>query len=237
MDTDSVWGFATLLNQIKSGLPYKLYKYRSCSKRNISCLKNNKLWFSAREQLNDPYEGRFAFNDDEIIKSLFGNTVLPENIKKEILTLIKDRVLAYRDQYRICCFSADPTQTLMWSQYAEDHKGFCMEFQVLKDPHLFAPLIPIIYEQEMVKTDSNNVFSHLFQRKSNDWKHEKEIRIIGQQKYQRYIPESLSAIIFGDKTSDADIYSIREILGNRVKYKKLKLGTDSFNNQIIDLSL
>jgi hypothetical protein len=33
-----------------------LYKYRSCALHHLDCLRNDKLWFSNRSQLNDPFD-------------------------------------------------------------------------------------------------------------------------------------------------------------------------------------
>jgi hypothetical protein len=41
---------------------------------------------------------------------------------------MQGRLSSLKDSLRICCFSEQPDSILMWSHYAQDHKGFCVEY-------------------------------------------------------------------------------------------------------------
>src|ERR1017187_7276787 len=51
-----------------------------------------------------------------------------DDLSKDIQRMVSKR--------RICCLTRDPTSTLMWSHYAENHHGVCLEFGVDNDPSL-----------------------------------------------------------------------------------------------------
>ena len=135
----------------------KLYKYRSTSKYSLEGLINNELYFSKYTDFNDPFEFSTPFPDlvktykkarkkfreyydnNEISKEVFlkltslVKTPPKEALKERVETLnkIKSNTL----NMGILCLSQLDENILMWSHYAEDHKGFCIEFNEL-DTHL-----------------------------------------------------------------------------------------------------
>jgi len=145
---------------------------------------------------------------------------------EEIFSFIKERlqntvnqsiIKARKDIFSkvgVCCFSKNMDNLLMWSYYADSHKGICLEF----DPNLepFSKYFEVIYKSEIPEIDSDLLFkkNHEFQSfkkllsyKSEDWKHEEELRLLHQEKnrifkYPRY---GLKAIYFGIKTDSTDI--------------------------------
>ena len=82
----------------------KLYKFRSID-RALDVLKEG-FWFSSFEKLNDPMEGLFYY-----YKS---NQIMEELIKK-------------KRKRGICSFSESLDNPLMWSFYADEGKGICLE--------------------------------------------------------------------------------------------------------------
>lgn len=131
----------------------KLYKYRSTSKYSLEGLINNELYFSSHEDFNDPFEFgnpapniqiynknarkkfRELYDKKEItrkeflyLKSLVDKPSNQELIeRKETLEKIKENTLAIG----VHCLSEIDNNILMWSHYAEDHKGFCIGFNNL----------------------------------------------------------------------------------------------------------
>ena len=54
-------------------------------------------------------------------------------------------------EYRISCFTTNPTNLKMWSLYANYNKGICIEYTVPEDPHLL--VLSVIYAR--VRGDIN----------------------------------------------------------------------------------
>ncbi len=164
-----------------------LYKYfslpsnkKSRNKR-LNQISKNQFWLSNKELLNDPFEFELA--------DIGGSDEKTLNYYKEIF---ETRLLL--------CMTDTPDNPLMWSHYANSHKGFCIEFKCMH-----AITYPVIYidrkidfkdiAEEFVKT-KNNLFlknysedksiakinalrtSILFCLKSKIWDYEKEYRLI-----------------------------------------------------------
>ena len=125
-----------------------------------------------------------------------------QNAKKRL-----EELLAHINKtYGIFCLSESCDNFLMWSQYADSHKGVAVGFDAdhsfFKSVHDF---YPVEYSDQRISLSSNNGFlrlaghghstSHykdlpvrLFLRKSKAWAHEREWRII------RRLDESNSSI-------------------------------------------
>lgn len=65
------------------------------------------------------------------------------------------------NEYRICSLCTDYTNRLMWSHYADGHKGFCIEYDFEKDIEIYesALLLPVVYSMERVKFPWNVVYA------------------------------------------------------------------------------
>ena len=89
---------------------------------------------------------------------------------------------------RISCFTENPpTKLIMWSHYADYHKGICLEYDLKNcDDDTYAMLMPMIYQENLqsirgdLKTSEYN-YCKLFQTvlyKSKEWSYEREWRLI-----------------------------------------------------------
>lgn len=74
-----------------------------------------------RPDLKQRWEARLRNDPKEQAKFM-------DDLSKDIQRMVSKR--------RICCLTRDPTSTLMWSHYAENHHGVCLEFGVDNDPSL-----------------------------------------------------------------------------------------------------
>jgi hypothetical protein len=165
---------------------------------------------------------------------------------EEIFSFIKDRLQIAVNQsiyetrknifskVGVCCFSKNLNNLLMWSYYADSHKGICLEFDSNIEP--FSKYFEVIYKSEIPEIDSDLLFkeNHKFQSfkkllsyKSEDWKHEEEIRLLHQEKerifkYPRY---GLKAIYFGIKTDSTDmemVCSLAKAQNPKIRFFKMK---------------
>lgn len=80
----------------------KLYKYQKISDYSISALVNEYCWSSNPSDFNDPFDTKII--DSELLQKI--------NFSKE----------------KIFCLSEINDNFLMWSHYADSHKGICLEF-------------------------------------------------------------------------------------------------------------
>lgn len=129
-------------------IPKVLYKYNSLlddryvnfkeeNQKRLDSLKENKLWVSHYKKFNDPFEFKMMTIDTERLNDTEWKI---EHIES-YLDLFKDRTL-------ISCFSSDGNNMPMWAHYANNHKGYCVKYSVLKPESIF----PVLYEPIRVKS-------------------------------------------------------------------------------------
>lgn len=130
-----------------NNIPKKLYKfvylndvpecidkceYENKNNEKIDSIADNKFWVSTHDNLNDPFELKSIFIEEEKIKE-YG---YPVELVKEVLNV-------YRE-YLIGCFTTNLTSNLpMWAHYANNHKGICVEYEVVSPKFFY----PVIYEK------------------------------------------------------------------------------------------
>lgn len=182
-----------------------LYKYREGSALDFENLKKNMLVASRPDKFNDPLEFMFrydyklirneinkSFYDIDIIKKQYPNKNIPDN-KKEIIIRyvykeIMDKMNHDINNWYVLCLSETCSNILMWSHYANNHEGICLEYDV-NELSLHNDIAPVIYSDEIVtfktKKPTRGEFSKLFYTKLKDWQYEREWRIIKTQNAYR----------------------------------------------------
>jgi len=219
-------------------LPRYVYKYCSFSVNSISALAKGALWFSSPEQFNDPFEFRLRPPLDTIKANIdsWGITMTEDELKQLGLDCLSIFNPLKKDK-AVCCFSQEPDNILLWTHYGQEHRGFCLRFDVQKDIDFFTPLLPVIYKKEYAPAVLNEkpgeILEQLYQRKSIDWSYEKEVRVIkdcpGLKAYRR---ESLIGVYFGCRTSTEDKETIRELLKTDVKYYQIGLSESEYRLEV-----
>ena len=141
-------------------------------------------------------------------------SVFDESVQRVMKNLRKQS----SKEYGVSCFSDSSDNMLLWSYYADGHKGFCLEFDTNYDP--FRKAIKVRYVKESLefpvdklmngKIDSTDLLTLLFGTKNILWEHEREWRTFHKNNAQLYGYEtsSLTGIYFGSEMQD----STREIL-------------------------
>lgn len=130
------------------------------------------------------------------------------------------------DKTAILSLAADPTQILMWSHYADSHKGCCLEFSTQHLPFKCACKVSYSARYPNVNffevNDSNDdrknakFVETLFLRKAKLWKYEKEWRVLGDKPaLYLYEPTALTGIIFGYCMTPEDKDIVRRVVEKR----------------------
>lgn len=127
-----------------SNSPKKLFKFMpfydsgnlAVNKRNIETIEENKIWASKYSTLNDPFEFKSIYLDEDKIRKS-GNSV--ETFEKYL-----DYI---NNSFLVVSFSAEgnihPLNNMpMWAYYSNNHHGICIEYEVVNPIILY----PIIYE-------------------------------------------------------------------------------------------
>jgi Protein of unknown function (DUF2971) len=120
-----------------------LYKFQPINECLIENIKNHQIYFNDPKDYNDPFDSTFyldlghsqkEMNYEKlksIISSCFGNFI--ENDKYSKLPpqfpLNRTNIRYQTKNHVVSCFSGCYKNTLLWSHYANNHKGIVLEFK------------------------------------------------------------------------------------------------------------
>ena len=129
-------------------------------------------------------------------------------------------------KFRVSCFTESPYSMLMWAHYADNHRGFCIEYEIppYTEPYikLYHNLMPVIYSDvrisvldqcvrslQMPKLTSDvlwDIFKYGLLMKSVVWKYQNEWRLI-----------SFDDMLSSDNQYNCKFFKIKKVyLGNKM---------------------
>lgn len=180
--------------------PSSLYKYYSDKPRNLEAVKNNKMWYSAPCDFNDVFDCDLAINSKEILNGVLQMVPDKRGIRvgsqmwKQLNGSVNQQIKTFQADFEglrtkmgIACLSEADNSLLMWAHYANNHRGMCVEYELLEfNSRLGFSPVPIIYSDERVsihtfetlEQDIQGKFIESLTSKSADWSYEREWRII-----------------------------------------------------------
>ena len=243
-----------------SCIPDVLYKYfwlddnKEMNELRLSTLERGELYLSTLDQFNDPFEGKaFVFEDD--------NTA-PKGLQKEDCQNFINQINSHA---RICCF-ANPNEKHqnmpMWAYYANNHKGFCVEYELTEFHKKF--IYPVSYSPyrvtgnafignlilgiiDMIKKGLSpiempgnvSVYNHLVYLsltcKHLSWQHEKEFRALVPTTFGNFFPIIPCKIYLGMNISHDNEKRLLDI-ANKFTNCKLYRMADTLDNNKFDLN-
>ncbi len=229
------------------------YKYRSIDHQHISRTEDiflkSRLYFPSVLEFNDPFDGKpFVIldgNEQQVatyVRRVSGSRLQQLSrqqrrqrqremtkviLRKDGIDLEHQRSLLFEvlSSVGVYCLSELNNNILMWSHYANSHKGYCLVFrsQVIRRAsgiaQFTASALPIIYSSDyptinnIVDSDDERLNKTLL-TKSDDWKYEKEWRSIdyldgpGPKDID---PSFLVGVIFGCSISSDDEMILRDL--------------------------
>lgn len=211
----------------------KLYKYVPYSENSLSILINKEVWFPKAKQLNDPFEFQFKVSKNEI-----------QGISIDSSSIVV--AIEQSKELGLFCLTELNDNILMWSHYADHHKGFCIEFERSDHNDLGGELcVPVIYPEddqypvydppELEKPES---FAGIATTKARLWNYEMEWRMISSSIGNRSqaLPGAITAIIFGERMAEQHRTTIKNILGSEMKYMQADKMSDRFGLHIIPVA-
>lgn len=182
--------------------PASIYKYYSDTERKLNEVKENKMWYSAPSMFNDPFDCEFMISEEKIFQNILQKVPDKRGIKagspmwKTIRGELNHQMPKLREIFEhtrhttgVSCFSEKYDSLLMWAHYANNHKGMCVEYELMGfNTNLQYTPVPIIYSKDRVHLDSididnpekgiQNYFIKCLIQKSLEWSYEAEWRII-----------------------------------------------------------
>lgn len=169
-------------------------------------------------------------------------------VKKSSYKEIKNVWSELMPKFRILCLSSVRDNLLMWSHYADSHKGAVLELQCLKDS-AWLRAQPVTYQaapptwasiDEWAKIltgqqtlDLENAVTKYTCTKGLDWAYEKEWRVIdfarqgekGGFSYDRFDPRELRSVYLGCDVSEKDKADITSLIRDDLSHVQVWHGT------------
>ena len=210
--------------------PKIIYKYYRINEYLYDVLISNQLYFSSIGQFNDPYDTHFCLKQTptagEFEKFWTQFNIEKENYQKymdlfkknpeKCVAPILKAMKGLLNYYGICCFTARKDNFLMWSHYADSHKGVCLGFEYEGMTEHFKQFDKVEYKEEPFAydiTDCSNSTAKAILTKSSHWNYEEEIRFIMERsKSKDFNMNSLKEVTFGAKTTARHMLNIHYII-------------------------
>ena len=165
-----------------------LYKYRGIQgfRFFIDIILKQRLYAAPYKELNDPMEGRYLYSKSD------------GKIDEDMVQMLKGA----KEKTRICSLSRDPNNELMWSHYAEGHKGVAIGVEVNSNKYKVRPIqydgLHQIGQHNFHSGSAVDVLSH----KLDVWEYEEEERVFTINK--QYVEVKVKQIICGSRMSTQD---------------------------------
>ena len=246
----------------KSETEEKLFfRYQKINDHTKDNLKNHVLYFNDPENFNDPFDSKvdviYRGSKEDWINFYLRYDTNPLNIDK----LIKNKTLKIKgtellfdktkntgdftakNYYRVCCFSNEKLNILMWSHYAENHQGICLCFKThtIENGHFLIldskqhVLYPVKYIEQKPKQvnllyeGNYEELMDFFTHKYQDWEYENEYRtLINKSEFEddytkEFRKEDLEGVIFGLNAKPDKMKEIYEIINTHYLQKGVKV--------------
>lgn len=184
-----------------SDYTYSLETAETLFERELNALNERYIYAPPFSSMNDPSEA--------LIQFLHGSDKLLDAISPSLTNFIDQQVNELKLNAGLACFSESHTNSALWGTYANSHTGICLEYdtkdistisgtngpsffkvEYSDEPH---PRIP--YGEVLTPAFLETLYK-IFQRKSSQWKHEQEWRIVTGKRGKLYYPEDALLTIY-----------------------------------------
>jgi len=222
-----------------------LFKYRTLDKYSKRILTHNEIYFTCPFDFNDPFDcqlpvsweasedflrqqitnlmGQLPSDPDRPSDKWIEDMVIDENIHSDPIKMkgiSRNGIESSLKNIGVFCLTAKNDDILLWSHYANGHRGFCLAFErnfYRKNP------IEVDYQEQYPHipfTGENRDWATiLVKTKSKRWCYEKEWRILDTNPGRKEFDETkLLGIILGCRMNPKDKKRILKLI-NRRKHK------------------
>lgn len=175
-----------------------------------------------------------------------------ELLRRSIADTTKNVATNSAERFRIFCFSTSPSSTLMWAHYADDHRGFCLEFDATKEKIWRARRVNYVASFPIANADTirdeDKLLETMLLTKSIDWQYEEEYRLLGRDgnldptyvlatennNFLRLASGTITAVIAGSK---ADIGKVRQTIHQYAPGLPLKRAVPRPNDYQLEITV
>jgi len=230
------------------------FKFRAVNEYTKDSLIRKQLYFSSPTELNDPFDCQVDIIQSitEAIRNTSGKqkSQLEKLLNEDGVFATLSSVLA---QSGICSFSENLLDPVMWSHYADEHRGIGLYYEiptsfVLNEGMGMSPVdygnspLSEWFETCAISFDTDFLFEVMKKAstvKGSFWRHESELRLIRFESGGVEIdPAFLKEVSFGLRTPESDKKLIRKIVESNYPlcgFVQIKRGRSDFDLLAIDI--
>ena len=245
----------------------RLYKYRAYNTNSLDMLINREFYFSDPEHLNDPFDCQISISKSVEEAVEYAEKTAQHSVKSKLSKLIKlndlySKIERDAKSCGILSFSKYENNILMWSHYSDEHRGFCLgfdlsqkftkhnkEYQIIGTSDVYYCETDPFFDFFMGIAESEHrprwddfwlpLLNRAVIAKSEAWKYEDEVRVVRKESGPvSFDQKELVEVIFGLKTPKKNEETIRAILKEKewqhIKYKRVIHKGNGFILEIVD---
>jgi Protein of unknown function (DUF2971) len=241
----------------------KFFKYQPCAPYSLENLRARKIWFSPPIEFNDPFDCalqvvkgdwddvdvdrgllwvrkhvRLDPADDQLLDDPTSQPQLREMVRELLSRSLDDEIERNLNQRGVACFAEEGDSLLMWSHYANGHRGFCLEFD---SPGFRPDLRPVRYCADVPALNpldflegtgaKESLVEAMMLSKAQCWEYEREWRILaaeGRWAFE-YRPTDLTCVYLGAAMPAADVDTVHTALaGSPARVVRMQRQTRRF---------
>lgn len=212
----------------------RYYSFRGFSKYSLEDIRKETISLAHPREFNDPLDTLLV----RWLESSIGKADLTEErrtyltLMKKVSENIKLRCLIGKqyvdDDGQQQTQEVEDLNVLMWSHYADSHKGFCVEYEFERElfdpqPNKLLLIEKMDYKEQIELPDEPSMQTALFE-KSDFWKYEHEMRMCqlditpDEDKSEFPVVEckkAVKAVYLGVKCSDKNRREMEKAIGNK----------------------
>lgn len=240
-----------ITKEMKCHIPNKLYRYMKFDDYWTNNLLKGEVVLKNPIEFNDPFDCNLNIDTKKVLEASGNKPFYKEYATNISINEHYDQdpdvsIIFSQDTARVACFAESWKTLLMWSHYADSHKGLCVEYDTRLMGNYREFLFPVIYQNELYDATNdycyyeNNLFNFLF-FKSEVWNYENEWRIAvmekqlsanlydeGSKLYKLIMKNCISAVYIGLKADNSNIEEIKRQADSNFKIYKTKTSSKNF---------
>ena len=259
--------------QRTEGAPTMLYKYCSVATAE-KIFRDGAVLLKAAAGFNDPFEMncRIHWPDDDELRRRIGRQF--PTLSEPKRTAVYEDALRHKREFGdnlppesrgfilqnagVSCFSETRESILMWSHYADEHKGVCIGFSAVEmlQSLLAKPVTPplgggirlgavpcvVQYKDALPVWEGGRSESvgDVVATKARCWAYEREWRIfalLAAGKKQELLPETFGRVIFGARAAENDKKRLARLIAKRhpsVKFLQAEISRTEYKVEFSD---
>ena len=229
-----------------------LFKYKPINQFTLDIIANHRIYYPLPESFNDPFDTRCSFKekkgmihitDPQKIDAAFAgqNTSGMGVFKRKDFTNEITQFQNRLKSFGILSLAETAKDILMWSHYADDHKGICIELERSPDNELgnsestrkvaYAQSYPSLTPKSLGSAhEIDAALKRVLYTKSKQWTYEDEWRNFKDTGGKVYsLPGEIKSLTFGCRVSDMDIDIIKKlVIGSNIALYQASLKENEF---------